>query len=147
MAKWSKLRKDLDRVVDLNLIDIKCISYPMKSQWGSNNLPRYFIQYKKEIVFDFPKDFKNNKVNVYFRDEVPLKNIYPYDSLVSSISQLLRDYINSSLKESEKLEDQFGVKEFLWAGDKRIGKRKYKEYLDKIKNPEAQKILRERFES
>ena len=146
MARWSKLRKDLEKMVDLELVDIKCISYPMKSQRGSNNLPRYFIQYKKEIVFDFPKNFKEKNVNTYFKNEIPLKNIYPYDSLVSSISQLLRDYINSSLKDSESLEDQFGIKDFLWAGDKRIGKRKYKSYLEKINNPKAKEILKSRFE-
>ena len=143
---WSKLRKDLSKVVDLKLIDIKCSIYPMRSERGSTDIPRYFIQYNKEIVFDFPKDFKDQSFK-YYEESYKLKDIYPHLPMVEKVSQLLRDYVNSSLENSEKLEDELGLIEFLWAGDKRIGKRRYQKYLDRMKNPKAKEILKKRFEN
>ena len=146
MAKWSKLRKDLEKVVDLNLVDIKCSVYPMRSQRGSTDIPRYFIQHQKEIVFDFPKDFVNQKFKYYDKDYI-LKDIYPHFPMVEKVSDLLRNYVNSSLEKTEDLEDELGLREFLWAGDKRIGKRRYKDYLKKMNNSKAKDILKSRFES
>lgn len=49
MTRWSKLQKQLYLIWDPSInIQIHCCVYPMKSRWGSNDLPRYFITLDKE---------------------------------------------------------------------------------------------------
>ena len=55
---WSKLQKEVYLLVDPKLeFQIHCVAYRMCSQWGSTDLPRYWITLDKETIFDYPKQF------------------------------------------------------------------------------------------
>lgn len=55
---WSKLQKEVYLLVDPKLdFQIHCVAYRMGSQYGSTDLPRYWITLGKETIFDYPKHF------------------------------------------------------------------------------------------
>lgn len=58
MRRWSKLQKELYLMIDPSIdFQLHCSVYPMRSQRGSTDLPRYWITLNKEIIFDYPKQF------------------------------------------------------------------------------------------
>ena len=145
---WSKLKKDLSKLFDENLdVDIHQSVYRMQSQMGNSDLPRYFVTFNKEIIFDFPKMFINEKLESGFGKGYTVKNLYPYDGTVSELSQIIREYINTPKEEilTKKYGQDFGLVDILISCDRRLGKEKLKEYASKIeeKNP-AFKIIQQR---
>ena len=143
MKRWSKLQKELYKLMtdEINF-QIHCIAYPMRSQYGSTNLPRYYISLNKEILWDYPKDFvlKNEETK---NDEDQHKT-YPYYNDVSDISELIREYIDTPKDEifSKHFEnDKWGLINILKSADRRIGKRRLQDLAKKIKNKSALKII------
>ena len=51
MKPWNKLQRDLYKMIDEKInFQIHCAAYRMNSEYGSTNLPRYWITLGKEIV-------------------------------------------------------------------------------------------------
>ncbi len=137
---WSKLQKEfyLIRADGLDL-QLHCRPYRMDSQRGSSNCPRYWITIGKEIIWDYPKDFIDkthpNRTNPKW---------YPYGTDIPDISNLIRDYIDTSKNEimTKTFEnDYWGLINILRAADKRIGTRRLPELKKKTRNKAARKVI------
>lgn len=143
MARWSKLQKQIYDLIDPQIkFQIHCRVYRMNSQRGSTDLPRYWISLGKETVWDYPKDF----VEKPSPDRTPIE-YYPYDSDVSGISNLIREYIDTPREEllnKEFSTDHWGLINILRAADRRFGKKQLSALKKKIKNKAAVKVLQAR---
>jgi hypothetical protein len=106
----------------------------MDSQRGSTNIPRYWITLGKDIIFDYPKDFPEARAS------------YPYLTDVSSISRLIRDYIDTPVDDllSKQFEDPWGLIEIFLAADRRIGKRRLREFGERLSSDGAKLVLERR---
>lgn len=139
MAVWSKLQKSLYLIVSDKVdFQIHCSVYRMNSQRGITDLPRYWITIGKEIVFDYPKQFINDKAN----------KSYPYETQISDISDCIREYIDcpvNLLPEKKFESDLWGLTDILKAVDKRLGKAKLNNYFASS-NSVIKEILNKRFE-
>lgn len=121
MTRWSKLKKDLENLMDSSInFQIYSNSYPIGSHGTS--IPRFYITINKHIVWDFPKDFTSDSC-FYWGGNISLPIYYPID-----ISDRIRNYINTPrenlLSLEKQLNDQFNLIYLLLSCDKRIGKRK-----------------------
>ena len=118
MKRWSKLQKRLYNLLDPELnIQIHCVSYPMHSQHGTTNIPRYYITLDKEIIWDYPKDFPAH------RTSAPEEGNYPYVTDISAITQQIEEYIQTPIEEllaKHFSEDRWGLTDLLKAADRRI---------------------------
>ncbi len=117
MKKWSKLQKEIYKLISPEIrFQIHCAAYPMRTQRGASSVPRYWVTLGKEIIFDYPKDFKKEIVEPFILD-------------VTDISNLIREYIDSpiiGLFEKVFDKDRWGLTDILKASDRRIGKEKLK---------------------
>lgn len=155
---FSKLKKNIESFfVPELLLKVNCISYPIRSQYGSSSIPRFYIQLgkEKEVIWDFAKDF-------------PLDGEYPYWANQFGISNLIREYIDAPLanlvnKKFEKnkvgmitqylysnhqdeIHFDLGLTDLFKAGDRRLGKEKLLKWAEtKGVNPKAKLILEKRF--
>src|ERR1035437_8421859 len=144
---FSKLKKQIESLFVHELkMKINCISYPIKSQYGSSSIPRFYVQLGKETIWDFPKDF-------------PIKDIhYHYWKDDTGISNLIREYIDTPVLEllnkiftgeqiiieSQDCNFYLGLTEIFIAADRRIGREKL---LDlKAFSPIAKKNSAKRFQ-
>jgi hypothetical protein len=135
MRPWSKLQREIEKLFADNLsMRIQCRAYRMDSQRGSTNIPRYWITLGKDIIFDYPKDFPEARAS------------YPYLTDVSSISRLIRDYIDTPVDDllSKQFEDPWGLIEIFLAADRRIGKRRLRELGEKLSSDGAKLVLERR---
>lgn len=124
---WSKLKSRIMDLIDSSLkLNIHQSVYRMDSQRGSMDIPRYFITLDKEIVFDYPKDFVNDKVKDYKGIEVSVSTQYPHINQMSHISELIREYLDTPVKEvlMKSFNDPFKITDILKASDRRLGKEK-----------------------
>ena len=132
MRPWSKLQKEIEKLfADELLLRIQCRAYRMDSQRGSTDIPRYWITLGKRIIFDYPKDFPAGRES------------YPYLTDVSSISRLIRDYIDTPVDDllSKQFDDPWGLVEIFLAADRRIGKRRLRELGEKLSSDAAKLVL------
>ena len=146
MRPWSKLKRDLSKIIDDSInFQIHCVAYRMDSQYGSTNLPRYWITLGKETIWDYPKDFvKEDGTKNYLDKKI---HAYPYSSDVPDISDLLREYIDTPKEiifEKHFENDKWGLANILKSADRRIGKRRLVELQSKTHNVAANKIIEER---
>jgi hypothetical protein len=135
MRPWSKLQREIEKLFTDNLsMRIQCRAYRMDSQRGSTNIPRYWITLGKDIIFDYPKDFPEARAS------------YPYLTDVSSISRLIRDYIDTPVDDllSKQFEDPWGIVEIFLAADRRIGKRRLRELGEKLSSDGAKLVIERR---
>ncbi|MEM9244146.1 MAG: hypothetical protein AAGA67_00175 [Cyanobacteria bacterium P01_F01_bin.153] len=136
---WSKLQKRYYLLVADELdIQLQCRAYRMDSQWGTTNLPRYWITLGKEILWDYPKDFIGRSSNQIQTD------LYPYVTDVSRISHLIRDYVDTPrnvLLNKNFDDDYWGLTEILKASDKRIGQRRLPELRRQVTSTAALKVI------
>ena len=146
MRRWSKLQKEIYNLITSGInFQIHCAAYPMRSQYGSTDLPRYWITLDKEIIFDYPKDFV--KADGTIVNHVGEKFNYPYTTEVSDISNLLREYIETSKEElfDKHFEsDKWGLTNILKATDRRIGARRLNELKRKTESVSTNKIIERR---
>ena len=145
----SKLQKEVYLLIDPKLeFQIHCVAYRMGSQYGSTDLPRYWITLGKETIFDYPKHFIHSEgPDENSRIAYEALSIYPYSSETSEISNMLREYIDTPLSElmTKKFEgDHWRLTDILRAADRRIGRRRLAELAEVVSNPAAQKILKQR---
>ena len=120
----------------------------MQSRRGSTDLPRYFITLAGEIIFDYPKDFalKDGRIKSLAQGGA-LAKFYPYDSGISDIGELIREYIDTPKEElfAKHFDaDEWRLANILKAADKRIGKRRLQILAKNKKNQAMQKIVQAR---
>ena len=146
MKRWSKLQKRFYELVDEGIdFQVHCTVYRMQSRRGSTDLPRYFITLAGEIIFDYPKDFalKSGGVKSLAQGGA-LAKFYPYDSGISDIGELIREYIDTPKDELFKKHfdaDEWGLANILKAADKRIGKKRLQILAKNKKNQAMQKVI------
>ena len=145
MKRWSKLQKRFYELVDEGIdFQVHCTVYRMQSSRGGTDLPRYFITLAGEIIFDYPKDFVLKSGSVKSLAQGALTKIYPYDSGISDIGELIREYIDTPKDELFKKHfdaDEWGLANILKAADKRIGKRRLQILAKNKKNQAMQKVI------
>lgn len=128
MKPWSKLQREVGKLFAEGLrLQIQCRAYRMASASGSTDLPRYWCTLDKDVIWDYPRDFSENAT------------YYPYDTDVSSISSLLREYIDLPTDQllSFAFADRWQIVDILLAADRRIGKRRIPELKARLAHPGA----------
>lgn len=93
----------------------------MQSQLGSTDLPRYWITLGKQIIWDYPAQFIH--ADGTLRDANNQIIYYPYQSEISDISNIIREYINTpkdSLLITNFKADIWGITDILKASDRRL---------------------------
>ena len=137
---WSKLQREIYKLLSPELkLQIHCTAYRMASQSGSADLPRYWITLDKEVIWDYPKDF--------LPQPGPARTPYPYETDISAISALLREYIDTPknvLPEKHFTDDAWGITDILKAADRRLGKEKLRVLRAGIENGAAIKVMNRR---
>lgn len=147
MATWSKLQKRLYLLFDPKInLQIQCRLVRMDSRRGSTDIPRYWMTLDKEVIWDYPGQFKSENGTVTRADSHKVV-YYPHQTDVSLISELIREYIDTP--ECEILSKQFdndhwGLVNILRAADRRIGLRRWKTMEKKTHNAAALKVLQAR---
>jgi hypothetical protein len=141
--RWSKLQKEfyLLRAERLDF-QLHCRAYPIDSQYGRTDLPRYWITLDRQIIWDSPKDF----VGTSHPLRANLK-LYPYDHDVTRISNLIREYIDTPKEEllTKQFDtDYWGLVDMLRAADKRIGLRRLPLLATETQNQAARTIVEAR---
>jgi hypothetical protein len=145
MKRWSKLQRDLYRLIaeELNF-QIHCAAYPMRSAYGSTDLPRYWITLEHEIIWDYPLQF------VEYPTHLGAKIAhYPYITDISAISDLIREYIetpHTELLTKHFENDHWGLINILRAADRRIGQRRLDLLRRKTHNQAALKVIQQRLQ-
>lgn len=145
MKRWSKLQKELYLIIDPDLdFQIHCAKYRMNSQYGSTELPRYWITLGKEIIFDYPKQFIDENGNICDLNGKVSNCPYPYKTDISEISGIIREYIDTPKNEifdKSFEDDHFGIIPILKASDKRIGKKRLEILKNRTENKVTDKII------
>ena len=146
MRRWSSLQRELYKIIDDKInFQIHLSKYRMQSRYGSTDLPRYWITLNGEIIFDYPKQFVASDTDWSFiRNLNGDKKYYPYQTDISNISILIRDYIDTpkDLIFSKHFEnDYWGLANILKAADRRIGRRRLELLKRKISNTAALKVI------
>ena len=145
MKRWSTLQRDLYSIVDTSIdFQIHCTKYRMKSQYGSTDLPRYWITLGGEIIFDYPKQFVNENRDIKNLSQNKANKFYPYENDISDISNLIREYIDTpkdELFDKNFDNDYWGLANILKAADRRNGKRRLERLKHKTDNRAANKII------
>ena len=143
---WSKLSRELKKLISDDIdLQIHCVAYPMHSNYGSTDLPRYWITLGREIIWDYPKQFvaEDGAVKILSGFEEG----YPYRTSVSDISDVIREYIDTPKEELlTKVfhNDYWGLINILRAADRRIGRRRLAVLKKKTHNIAANKVIEAR---
>ena len=144
--RWSKLQSEIYKIMDEEInLQIHCSVYPMNSRYGSTNLPRYWITLEKEILFDYPKQFVTAEGTI--KNLTGFEAIYPYQTDICAISDLLREYIDTPKDDllSKHFEnDYWGLVNILRAADRRIGTRRLQLLKRKTNNIAVHKVIEAR---
>jgi len=144
MARWSKLQKQLYQLLDPAVhIQVQCRVVRMASQRGSTDLPRYWITLGKEVIWNYPGDFVLPGGGTRGVDSSHVAH-YPYQTDISAISELIREYIDTPARElldKRFTTDHWGLVNILRAADRRIGVRQWQRLRRKIHNHAALKVL------
>lgn len=143
MARWSKLQRQVYKIVDPTIkFQIQCRVYAMDSQYGSVRLPRYWITLDRDIIWDYPGQFMATPLPGRAKPAD-----YPYGTDISAISELLREYIDTPRQEllTKRFEnDYWGLINILRAADSRVGSRQWPKLVKKTHNGAALKVLEKR---
>lgn len=136
-APWSKLQRAVYLIAAPSLkFQIQCRAYPMLSQWGGTNIPRYWVTLDKEILWDYPKQFVGR-----------LPDTWPYKTDASEISCLIREYLDtprSQLLSRPFAHDLWGIINILRAVDRRIGSRQWAALEQRANSDAVSQILARR---
>jgi hypothetical protein len=133
--RWSKLKREITKLwVESVNADIHEAVYKV----GSSDVPRLYVTLNKEIIYDFWKDYKNERLGDW--------GVYPCD--ITKVSASIREYIDQPVEKLlTPIESDFtGITQILMSLDRRIGKEKLLAW-EKNLHPEhpARKILDCRF--
>ena len=151
--RWSKLQREIYNLMDEKInLQIHCNVYRMDSQFGGTDLPRYWITLDKNIIFDYPKQFIDMKKLVHggYPSEhkfTTAGSLYPYITDVSAISNIIREYIDTpavEILECRFDNDIWGLTDIFKAADRRVGRKRIKEYFQDCENDAVLKILEAR---
>ena len=129
---WSKLQSALYKVIDKKVdFRIYSCSYDIGECLG---IPRYWITIGKEIVWDFPKNTMWDDSDWNFFDEI------------QSISRLIKAYVDCPKDKllTYAFNDRWKILPYLLACDKRIGKRRLVQMLEKDEYSCVAWIIRKR---
>lgn len=117
--QWSRLQSALYGVIDGTTgFQLHCCAYDTGE---CVPLPRYWVTIGKEVVWDFPKDAMWDDSDWTFSGEA------------SNISRLIRDYVDCPRGEllSRTFDDRWQLLPYLQACDRRIGKRRLVQLLER----------------
>ena len=139
--RWSKLQSRLYNIM-INEFRIHTAVYDMNGiDATTNKLPRYWIVFNNQIVYDYPAMFVD-KANPLYKGSL-MKDEYPWDGMVSLISNTIEEYIQRS-KEEIMLpfeRDYTGITDILRACDKRVGKRRLMKIYKSTENYVVRSII------
>jgi hypothetical protein len=152
---FTKLEKIIEELFEPNLkLKMKCFSYPVRSQYGSSSIPRFYLQLDKEIIWDFPKDFEikdipfyswmgDNKISELIREyiDAPLAELLDKEFSTEKLSFMA----NFMHRENKEVNIDYKLTELFKAADRRIGKEKLFKWHKNIGNPKVDLILLKRF--
>ena len=143
---FSTLKKQIENLLLPSLkMEVCCLAYPVRSQYGSSSVPRFYIRLGKMIIWDFPGQF-------------PIRDIdyHMWESMVD-ISALLREYIDTPLAqvptkafEGDNVEMpdgsifNLGLTAILKAADRRMGRAKLAEMIANPASPAVCLVLNAR---
>ena len=152
MKRWSSLQREIYKIIDEHIdFQIHLSKYRMCSQYGSTDLPRYWITLGEEIIFDYPKQFVDmDEKGNFIKNLRGEKLYYPYQTDISEISSLLREYIDTPKDDvfSKHFDnDYWGIINILKAADRRFGRRRLELLKRRTKNKAAHKIIEFRLTS
>ncbi|MBQ3860116.1 MAG: hypothetical protein II779_06290, partial [Clostridia bacterium] len=106
-----------------------------------------------KVLFDYPKQFLGTDSPSYSvrereRKYIPLKEAYPYSSDISTLSDIIREFIDTpkdALLPKAFEKDKWGLTDILKAADRRLGKKRLIEYYADNNNLAVKEILDSRF--
>jgi hypothetical protein len=133
LMRWSQLQSLIYNVWcdDLRL-QIHCTAYPLP---GSCDVGRCWITLGKEIIWDVPKDFPEERKRG------------TYSPVASEITELIHLYLDTARNELMKQvfpEDHWGLVDIFRAADRRLGAKSLEELAQRNLTPPARKVLEER---
>ena len=118
MSRWSKLKKEVEDLMDPKLkFQIYCNAYNIGE---CTRLPRFWVTLYKQIIWDWPTNFMSDDGYWYFYD------------VARRTTKLLRAYIDTPVAEllSREYDDRFKLVPVLLVCDRRIGKRRLNKMLE-----------------
>jgi hypothetical protein len=126
--RWSKLEKRISNLVADNInFAVKCTVYHYRGKHGPRHVPRYWITFNKEIIWEFPGEYYDGWWGVFH-----------------NISKLIEEYIDTPRNEllcKQFKNDESHITDILKAVDRRIGKKSLLKLKEKIDTPAARKII------
>lgn len=131
---WSKLQSALYKVIDKKVnFQIHSCSYDIGDSVG---IPRYWITIRKDIVWDFPKNAMWDNSDWNFFNEA------------KSISRLIKTYVDCPKDKllTNIFNDRWKMLPYLLACDKRIGKKRLMQMVEKDEYSCVAWIIRRRLE-
>ncbi len=153
---FSKLKKQIENLFVPELkMKVNCFAYPMRSQYGSTSIPRYYIQLAKNIIWDFPKDFPIKETKFYYwKDYAGISDLIreyidtpvlelPKKSFKEETVRMIHQYVG--LREQDEYDFYLGLTDIFKVADRRLGKEKLLKWCSEKKNPKIQLILNKRF--
>ena len=128
--RWSQLQSLIYNVWcdDLQL-QIHCTGYPLS---GSASVGRYWITLGKQIIWDVPKDFPEEREKG------------TYNPVTSEITEVIRSYLDTprdELMTRDFHEDRWGLVDILRAADRRLGTKSLEELARRSPSAPAAKVL------
>jgi len=146
---WSKLQKQLYNLFVPKLgIQMHCTTYAFSTKYDTFESPRHWITLDKTVIWDFPGPFlvwkhPDAEKSVQYLDE----HYLPVGG-GSTISNLIRDYIDTPKDELLTTNfdtDHWGLINIFRAADRRIGKLALRQFSVSIRFDEpAAKVLQKR---
>ena len=139
---WSKLQKQLYNIIDPTAnFQMHCSVFKERSNWNVKPgkkvewIPRFWIIVNKEVIWDFPVMFLNEKSladtsGLKGGTEMTINDTYGWSDNYTWISDVIRKYIDTPKTELLTIEfekDRFGLVNILRKYDRRISKNKRKE--------------------
>jgi hypothetical protein len=129
--RWTQLQKQLHKINSPELkLKIHCTGYPLS---GSASVDRYWITLDREIIWDIPKDFPDERRKG------------TYNNVASKITTILKDYLATSRNEllrKKFTDDHWGLTDILLAADRRRGKRSMNALSKRTLQSPAEKVLK-----
>jgi len=137
--RWSQLQHRIYDVwvdrLDGQRLQIHCTAYGLG---GSASVGRWWITLGREIVWDVPRDFPEERAKG------------TYNPVASEIADLVEDYLNTprgQLLTREFPTDRWSLVEIFRAADRRLGRARLAELHESLASPVARRILEARLAS